>query len=161
MSRFAVIFALLPFLLACGAGASMTPEAFPVPADFYDQPAMEALRADTPEGLGFTPETGEWRTMANEVGGSGSLCPDSGAVADSLAGRLAPSAGESSTTTTRRHRHDDRLMVLVQRFDFQDDAVAGEDVRVMLRRDGECWVVEATERRVHCRRGLAGEGQCR
>lgn len=161
MSRFAVIFALLPYLPACGAGASVAPGAFPVPAGFYDQPAMEALRADTPEGLGFTPETGEWRLMADGVGGSGSFCADSGAVADSLAGQLAPSAGDSGTTTTRRHRDDDQLMVLVQRFGFQDDAVAGEDVRVMLRRDGECWLVETAERRLHCRRGIAGEGQCR
>lgn len=161
MSRLPVFFALLPFLLACGASPAMAPGAFPVPDDFYDQPAMEALREGTPEGLGFTPETGEWREAADGVSGSGAFCVDAGAAADELAGRLEPSPGGSGTATIRQHRQDDRLMVLVQRFGFQDDAVAGDDIRVMLRRDDGCWVAEAAERRVHCRRGLTGEGQCR
>jgi hypothetical protein len=49
---------------------------------------------------------------------------------------------------------------VVLQWGFMDDAVAGRDFRVSMRRTGDMWKVEGIERRFHCLRGVSAGGQC-
>jgi len=50
---------------------------------------------------------------------------------------------------------------VVLQWGLLDDAVAGRDYRVSMRRAADMWRVERVEQRFHCRRGVSALGRCR
>jgi hypothetical protein len=55
-----------------------------------------------------------------------------------------------------------RSVVLLRRWGFDDDSLAGDELRLHLQRSSTAgvWRVTGVERRWYCRRGLGAEGLC-
>ena len=55
---------------------------------------------------------------------------------------------------------DDVAIGIVLLWDFMDDAVAGHDFRVSMRRTPAGWTAERVEERYHCRRRITAQALC-
>ena len=49
---------------------------------------------------------------------------------------------------------------VVLQWGFMDDAVAGRDFRVFMRRRAETWTIDRIEQRYHCRRAVGADQRC-
>lgn len=165
MSRVVCLWLMGCLLAGCGGagsedgGGSVGIDDLAVPPGFFEQPAMAALRERTPAGMGFEPGTTDWQGVG-ERGLPGPVCAEGDHAVSALAEELMPATAGGVSRTVRHFRSGDRLLVLVQRFGFEDDSLAGDDIRLLSGRDDDCWIALVAERRLHCRRGIAESGRC-
>jgi hypothetical protein len=133
------------------------------------QPRMAELQLRTPRELGYAPGTTPWRAAGIEVpprfrspSAAGAATP--GALVTALAlplGWMDPLGEEVWEQTTRVWLEgEDAAVAVVLRWGLKDDALAGHDHRVHMRRGGEGWYIERMEERFHCRRGVTAEDLC-
>ncbi|HWV58192.1 MAG TPA: hypothetical protein VNZ57_12135 [Longimicrobiales bacterium] len=131
------------------------------------QPRLDAYRARIPPDLGWTPGTTEWRPVARQLADSIAAIAPATSIAALMAEvqlALEPSGAlgrEVWEVTTRVLQRDDGTATgVILRWGYQDDALAGHDVRVEMRQVADSWVVEAVLERYQCRRGVSDSGLC-
>lgn len=130
------------------------------------QPRMAELRRQAPGGPEYVPATTAWRVRedapAVPARTSGPAASPGAVVAEmAVALGWADILGEAAwEQTTRIWREEDQAVGVVLLWGLQDDAVAGRDLRVHLRRSREGWEVERVEERFHCRRKVTDDGRC-
>lgn len=131
------------------------------------QPRLDAYRARIPPGLGWTPRATAWRPAGPALAARLAGIPPAGtpgAVVAAVQAALEESGALGfdvwETTSRLLVRGDDAATAVVLRWGFQDDALAGHDVRVELRRGAAGWTVESSWERYQCRRGVSDEGLC-
>jgi hypothetical protein len=162
--------ALVALGAACGPvddGAQVATSTAWTREGLEEQPRMEQLRRGASGALGYEPATTPWEEIAYAPPARSSADPPPDSPGEVLA-RVAPdlgwmdSLGEGVWEQTMRVWAPDpgEAVGVVLQWGFQDDAVAGRDLRAhMLRVDG-AWRVERLEQRFHCRRGVSEGGQC-
>jgi hypothetical protein len=136
------------------------------------QPRLEELRAATPPDLAWAPGSTEWAASRRPVPErltEAYVREHAGPASPGAAmARLATEAGlldelhlEGRPEVTIRAEQDaeDRATGVVLHWGALDDAVAGSDLRAVLRSADGSWYVERLEERFHCRRGVSG-GRC-
>jgi hypothetical protein len=136
------------------------------------QPRLEELRAATPPDLAWAPGSTEWAPSRRPV-------PErlTEAYVREHAGPASPGAamamlatetglldelhleGRPEVTIRAEQDAEDRATGVVLHWGALDDAVAGSDLRAVLRSADGSWYVERLEERFHCRRGVSG-GLC-
>jgi hypothetical protein len=140
------------------------------PAGLEEQPRMDVLRAVSPPE--FSPATTAWRAAARPI-------PPGFRAGDARAARnwtqpglvvadLARELGLPATLGTDAWELTSRVLAvdannatgILLQWGLLDDAVAGSDLRIGLRRDAQGWYVERLDERLHCRRGVTAEGLC-
>ena len=134
------------------------------PEGLIDQPRASI----DPEGLpeGFEPGTTPWEAydLPEEVEGAFERPGDVAFEIAEVVGGTNLGGPDGAWETTVRVLLDeddpDLATAAVLRWGFLDDAVAGEDVRVTLVRDGDGWRAGEAERRLHCQRGVTDDGLC-
>lgn len=153
----------------------------PPPAEGGEQPAsprtpeglveqLHALFPPDPE-LGFEPGTTPWEeTPVPDGFGEGQAAYDSaGALLTALAEDLAAQqlGGDVWEVTTRvlfdppeAGLDAEAATGAILQWGFLDDAVAGSDHRVALRRGDDGWFVASAEQRSRCARGVSDDGLC-
>ena len=79
-----------------------------------------------------------------------------------LAHGWSESLGESVWEQTARVWTDgpDTAVGILMQWGFQDDAIAGRDFRISMRRVQAEWRVDRIEERYHCRRRVSAAGLC-
>lgn len=124
------------------------------------QPRLEELMAA--RDFGFEPGSSPWDSASVPEGFRGGRWNSPGDLLFDLVRDL----GYDNTlgvhtweVTTRAFIENGTAYGAILLWGFQDDAVAGEDMRVTLQEDGSGWYVSGLERRYHCRRGVS-EGLC-
>jgi hypothetical protein len=127
------------------------------------QPRLAELRASTPAATGFAPASTLW--MASEIAVPETLSASTpGALLAMItaAQGWTDSLGDAVWEQTTRvwTTDDDSSTGIVLLWGFMDDAVAGRDVRLTMRRRDGMWRVERIEERHHCRRGVTRESRC-
>jgi hypothetical protein len=136
------------------------------------QPRLSALRAATPDEMGWEPGTTPWRpaelaippefTRAAAEQGAGFDSPGEllARLGDALG--LAGPVGEDTWELSLRVLpvSEDEATGMILLWGFKDDAVAGGDYRVHLARVDGRWYAERMEQRFHCRRGVTEDGLC-
>ena len=134
------------------------------PEGLIDQPRASIDPEDLPEG--FEPGTTPWESYDLPEGADGVFeRPGDAAfeVAEAISGtNLGGPDGAWETTVRVLLDEDDPDLATaaVLLWGFLDDAVAGEDVRVTLVREGDGWRAGEAERRLHCQRGVTDDGLC-
>jgi hypothetical protein len=145
---------------AADASAPWTREAVDV------QERMAELRQRTPPDSGATPGTTSWRISSEPaVGGARvvhAATPGALLASLSVSHGWADVLGDAAWEQTMRVWTDgnDVAVGVVLLWDFMDDAVAGHDWRISMRRTGNGWGVERIEERYHCRRKVSADGRC-
>jgi hypothetical protein len=109
------------------------------------------------------PGTTPWTPLSNEVQTVEASSPGSLLMRVISSQQWADVLGDAVWEQTTRVLVDDSGAAtgVVLQWGFMDDAVAGRDFRVSMRRTGDVWKVESIERRFHCQRGVSADGQCR
>lgn len=130
------------------------------------QPNLDDLKG-APE---WEPATTEWRPSERRL--SKDLTrPETGETFDQLGPLVYEVAGElrfdvdlgreSWEQTMRIYREDDREATgIILRWGYKDDALAGSDLRIEMRRADDGWFVDELRERFHCRRGITDDGLC-
>ena len=118
-------------------------------------PASAATPDTTPWRVASSPAQASTRNLTNPTPGGLLL-----AVVSSQA--WMDLLGEAAWEQTLRVWTDgeDAAIGVVLLWDFMDDAVAGHDYRVAMRRTDASWKVDRIEERYHCRRKVTAEGRC-
>lgn len=170
-------------LLAAGCGApaprpSDAAAAFqdpPMDAPLWQEEGLAAqrrlawLRERIPPELGYQPGTTPWRPANLELPSELTSPAAANAAAPGiLLGRLIAAIGWDTTLgtdaweqTTRILQDDDETALgAVLRWGLRDDAIAGHDLRVQMRKAMNGWYVERVQERFHCSRGVSEEGLC-
>lgn len=115
----------------------------------------------------WEPETTSWRESERELPqrfdldarGQGASSPGQLTVELVEELRLAEMLGlDIWEVTTRVSQNDDRATGAIMQWGWKDDAIAGGDFRVEMRRVDDRWYVERLEERFHCRRGITDGG---
>jgi hypothetical protein len=131
------------------------------------QPRLDELVQRIPPDLGWEPATTPWhaarRDAPEELQTVGAESPGDLLYRLAVAWDWAASLGRDVWEHTLRiHQADDEHAVgAVLAWGLQDDALAGSDLRVQMRREGAAWRIIAIEERHHCARGVTGDGLCR
>lgn len=182
LRRTLLMAAALPQLLAAGCGSpagERAPAARDAPVQavteqtaqwsgegLESQPRLELLRERSRE-LGFEPGTTPWRAAPDAMRQAAAdtvAAASPGAAASRLAAALGwtEQLGDAAWEQTTRvwFADEDRAIVVVLQWGLLDDAVAGHDLRVELRRVDGAWQVETVEERFHCQRRVTDEGLC-
>jgi hypothetical protein len=136
------------------------------------QPRMEELRRRTPQEFGWSPGTTDWvrsrRPIPDRL--TESYVRDHGgprSPGDAMA-VLAREVyvldelhveGRQEVTVRATTEADDRATGVLLYWGALDDAIAGSDIRAVLRYVDGSWYVERLEERFHCRRGVT-DGLC-
>jgi hypothetical protein len=123
---------------------------------------MALLQQRTPAALGYMPGTTPWAPLSNEVETLEAASPGSLLMRVISSQQWGDVLGDAVWEQTTRVLADDNGTAtgVVLQWGFMDDAVAGRDFRVSMRRTGTVWKVEGIERRFHCQRGVSAGGQC-
>ena len=138
-------------------------------ADGLDaQPRLPELRAIMPEDMGFDPGSTQWREAdamtPRDFEPAARETATPGALLFALAAQRADSArlGRDVWETTLRvlEETDDKAIGIIMEWGLKDDAVAGQDMRVRMRREGDEWSISGMERRFHCSRGVTDTNRC-
>jgi hypothetical protein len=130
------------------------------------QPRIAELRRATPPELGFDPGSTAWAPVDHpriEVLESLTFdTPAGAALATAAALGWDASLGTDVWEWTVRVWLDspERAVAVVLGWGFQDDSVAGQDLRVAMEREDDGWRVESVRRRSHCARGVADGDLC-
>lgn len=132
---------------------------------FY-QPRLRELELG--RAYGFAPGTTPWRDAAlpesldPEDLGSGRASPGALLLALAAALGLEAALGSDSWELSLRvaDAFADETTGALLAWGFQDDAVAGADWRLSMRRGETGWRATALSARWHCRRGVSAEGLC-
>jgi hypothetical protein len=130
------------------------------------QDRMTRLREQIPPNTGFTPGTTSWRivpvpplssALAREATTPGKLL-----ATVTLSQGWADVLGDAAWEQTTRVWSDDsdEAVGMVLLWGFLDDAVAGRDLRISMRRTNNVWHLEKVEERYHCRRKVSADGRC-
>lgn len=134
------------------------------PEGLIDQPRASIDPEDLPEG--FEPGTTPWESYEPPQPVNGAF-EHPGDVAFEIAEAIGganlggPDGAWETTVRVLLDEDDpDLATAAVLRWGFLDDAVAGEDVRVTLVREGDGWRAGEVERRLHCQRGVTDDGRC-
>ena len=161
---------LLVIVLGCNRGSkdpAATPSSTSQSADpwteagFLSQPEMDSLRARVRPEDAVKPGTTVWTAVAErpEV-----TATTPGALLGELVHALGwdTPLGEGAWQMTLRvlPRESETAEGIVLQWNFQDDAVAGRDFRVFMRKRAGIWGIERIERRFHCRRGITADQRC-
>lgn len=156
--------------LQAGTGGQGTVAVRPWSAEgLVEQPRL-AEYAPGARAAGLDPGTSQWRAAGlalpqrfAEPGVAGGRWESPGALLAALlselglADRLGLDVWE--TTTRVLFTQEDEATGVVLLWGLKDDAIAGTDLRVRLRRVPAGWMVTALEERHHCRRGVTGDGR--
>lgn len=133
----------------------------------YEQPRLQALREGVPESLEYEPGTTSWRpAAASPVHRSLAIrtpeTPGELLAQVALARGFPDLLGEGAWEQTMRiwSSEEGEAVGVVLQWGLLDDAVAGRDLRVTMRRVERAWEVVGLEERFHCRRGVSPEGLC-
>jgi len=127
------------------------------------QPRLQELRESLPPGLGFSPGTTRWRPLdPPPAAAPGQTTPGALiAAAARVLGMQDEVGSDLWEQTVRVWTDDDQGAIgVVLRWGFLDDSIAGHDVRLHLRSDGDAWTIEGAEERYHCRRGISPDDLC-
>ncbi len=133
------------------------------------QPRMEWLRERVPAELGYSPATTPWRPVRRGAAGGlarleSARAASSGRLLARAAGALdedGPLGAEVWERTTRVWDDGGDVAVgIILEWGLRDDAIAGRDYRVHMRRDASAWTLERVEERFHCGRGVTEDGLC-
>jgi hypothetical protein len=154
-----------------GEGAGTTPPAPDLGPDdsrpwslegLTHQPRLQELRESVPPELGFTPGTTRWRPLDPPPPTPGQATPGSVTSATARLLGMDDQVGSDVWEQTVRVWSGDGpgAIGVILRWGFQDDSIAGHDVRLHLRRDGDVWTIESAEERHHCRRGVSPDDLC-
>jgi hypothetical protein len=114
----------------------------------------------------MTPDATPWREMPAPALASArilkSTTPGGLLLAVAASQNWADMLGDAAWEQTVRVWTDDKdaAVGVVLLWDFMDDAVAGHDFRISMRRTDAEWKVERIEDRYHCRRKVTAEGRC-
>ena len=162
-------------LLACarsseqraGPPAPTAGEASP-PSDAWSregldvQPEMALLKRRTSVTTGYTPATTAWMPLPSEIEAGQAPSPGALLMGVITSQHWADILGDAVWEQTTRVLVDESGVAtgVVLQWGLMDDAVAGRDFRVSMRRTGDTWKVDGVERRFHCRRGVSAGGQC-
>lgn len=111
---------------------------------------------------GYTPATTAWTPLPSEIEASQAASPGALLTGVIASQHWADILGDAVWEQTTRVLVDDSGVAtgVVLQWGLMDDAVAGRDFRVSMRRTGDMWKVDGVERRFHCRRGVSADGQC-
>jgi hypothetical protein len=153
LRRFTFLASFVLLLVACDGGDGIR-EAPP-----FEE--WERYRAGIPEDQGFQPDITDWESLESRTRPRGGD-PESAArqwlglhdmlyQAEAPEGRLLPLGVQGNFS-----------VVLFRRWGFKDDSVAGEEVRLRLRRSEDTgnWFVVEAEQRWYCRRGVVRANVC-
>ena len=126
------------------------------------QPEMAMLQLRSPGATGYKPGTTVWAPLPIDVQAGEASSPGELLMAVISSQHWADVLGEAVWEQTTRVLVDDSGVAtgVVLQWGLMDDAVAGRDFRVSMRRTGNRWKSEGVERRFHCRRGVSTDGQC-
>lgn len=134
------------------------------------QPRMARLRATTPAALEFEPGTTPWQPLKvpppltrEGIPPEDDPAGTPGGLLLELARALAWTEGlgrETWEQTMRVWEEEGRAVGVLLEWGFQDDAIAGRDLRVHMARGRGGWYVERLEQRWHCLRRVTPEGLC-
>jgi hypothetical protein len=133
------------------------------------QPRLADLRSRIPPDLGHTPATTAWQPTRREL--PASLADPDRAQADAPgiilyrlieAWNLHEALGQDVWEHTARVHidADDHAYGVVLAWGLQDDALAGTDLRVRMRRQDAGWFVTEVDERYQCARGVTEDGLC-
>lgn len=131
--------------------------------DFFVQPEWESYLERVPADMGFQPVVTSWeRTRSLEANLDSCTSPqqatETWAAFHELIDPVEPD--DLSITIRTRHNPDSTATGLVQRWGFQDDALAGTDYQITMQDINGCWQPTRVETRHYCRRGKSQENLC-
>jgi|RhiMetdeSRZDD1v2_1073273.scaffolds.fasta_scaffold22311_1 hypothetical protein len=125
---------------------------------------MAELQQRTPSDSGATPATTPWIAAPSSSGDIGlkNATPGGLLMAIAVSRGWTDALGDAAWEQTMRVWTDGDTsgVGVVLLWDFPDDAVAGHDFRISMRRMAGEWTVERIEERYHCRRKLTADGRC-
>lgn len=133
------------------------------------QPRMASLQRQTSTDLGYVPGTTSWRRADIDVSRGGEEPASERADSpDALLTRVTPilrGAGEVGgdvweRTTRIWQEQENEAVAVVLHWGLKDDALAGHDYRVTMRRNGQGWHIDRIDERFHCRRLVTEDGLC-
>jgi hypothetical protein len=128
------------------------------------QERMVELRRRTSRASSATPDTTPWREVSAPAGARTlkNTTPGGLLLAVTSSQGWADMLGDAAWEQTLRVWADDKdaAVGVVLLWGFMDDAVAGHDFRISMRRVDAAWSVERIEDRYHCRRKVTAEGRC-
>jgi hypothetical protein len=126
------------------------------------QSRMALLERRTSPETGYRPGTSPWTPIPDEVQAMQAATPGSLLMRVVSSQHWADALGDAMWEQTTRVLIDERGLAtgVVLQWGMMDDAVAGRDFRVSMKRIGDAWAVAGVERRFHCRRGVSPGGQC-
>ena len=126
------------------------------------QAEMNALRRRVRPQDAVRPGTTAWATLVDPVPSLRANSP--GALLGALvrAESWADVLGEAAWEETLRVLPADGDVAegIVLQWGFMDDAVAGRDFRVFMRRTAGMWTIDRIEKRYHCRRAVGADQLC-
>jgi hypothetical protein len=128
------------------------------------QPRMGEYQRVMPSALGHKAGSSDWRELPldDEIAELEAATP--GRLLDRLALELGDVdlLGTDVWEMTLRilQSREDVAEGIILFWGFQDDAIAGRDLKVAMRLRGDLWRAEALQERFQCRRGVTGEGLC-
>ena len=127
---------------------------------------MTELWQRTPREDGATPGTTSWRDSrersASDIPAVDRITPGGLPASVSASHHWADVLGDAVWEQTMRVWTDgaDAAIGVVLLWNFMDDAVAGHDFRISMRRVGTGWRADRIEERYHCRRKVTADNRC-
>ncbi|MDQ3459122.1 MAG: hypothetical protein M3498_07465 [Deinococcota bacterium] len=166
-ARVAVLLVVLwaPLVMASGQGDSLATGAWWQEDGLLWQPRLAEL--EPARDYGFEPGSTAWQEaeLPEALREGGWASPGALLLAAVRELALESSLGIDTWELTLRvleaaDEAADEAAGVVLEWGFKDDAVAGSDWRLAMRRGGEGWRATGLERRFHCRRGVSAGGLC-
>jgi hypothetical protein len=130
------------------------------------QPELQAYRDRLDPELGHSPGSTPWQPFDGDLPGGVMEATHASAsealqeVAGALGWEATPGVAEEPVTTSRLLVQGTTATGMLLRWGLPDDSLAGEDLRVRMRRDDGGWRIEQLQVRYHCRRGVTDDGLC-
>jgi hypothetical protein len=130
------------------------------------QPELQAYRDRLDPGVGHAPGSTPWQPFDDDLPGGVMEATHASAsealqeVASALGWEATPGVTEEPVTTSRLLVQGTTATGMLLRWGLPDDSLAGEDLRVRMRRDDGGWRIEQLQVRYHCRRGVTDDGFC-
>lgn len=133
------------------------------PRGLEHQPEMEALRERVRPDDAVKPASTTWDPVAEPLPTLRADTPGELLVALLHERKWGAVLGNAAWETTLRvlPNGEDTALGIVLQWGFMDDAVAGRDYRVLMRRAVGGWSLQRIDQRFHCRRAVGTDQRCK